>query len=72
MTEAYTYTPLERVYWDAKVEEALLKEVDLLDLKKVFVVASSTLSNKTKEISKIQEVIGENFVGFFDLAFTYN
>ena len=66
MTEAYTYTPLERVYWDAKVEEALLKEVDLLDLKKVFIVASSTLSNKTKEISKIQEVLGKKFVGLFD------
>ena len=45
MTEAYEYTPLERVYWDIKVEEALMKEVDILDLKRVFIVASSTLSN---------------------------
>jgi len=66
MTEAYEYTPLERVYWNIKVEEALLKEVDILNLKRVFIVASSTLSNKTDEISKIKKVLGDRFVGLFD------
>ena len=66
MANTYRYTPLERVYWDTPAAEVILKEVEQRDLKRVFVVSSSTLSKETEEINKIKKSLGKKFVGLFD------
>ena len=66
MENTYTYSPLDRVIWDTPAEDAILNEVDRLSAKKVYIVASSTLSKKTNEILKIKNILGDRFVGLFD------
>ena len=66
MTNSYTYSPLEKVYWDIRAEEALENEIKRLNLNSVFIVASSTLTNKTEEISKIKDTLGKKFTGLYD------
>lgn len=66
MKNTYTYSPLDRVVWDTPASEAILNEVDRLNFKKVYIVASSTLSKKTDEILKIKNILGDRFVGLFD------
>jgi alcohol dehydrogenase class IV len=66
MKNIYTYSPLDRVVWDTPASEAILNEVDRLNFKKVYIVASSTLSKKTDEILKIKNILGDRFVGLFD------
>ena len=61
----YTYSPLDRVIWDTPAEDAILNEIRRLNLDKVFIVASSTISKKTKEISKIKNILGNKFVESF-------
>ena len=65
MKNTYTYSPLDRVVWDTPASEAILNEVDRLNFKKVYIVASSTLSKKTDEILKIKNILGDRFVGLF-------
>ena len=66
MENTYTYSPLDRVIWDTPAADAILNEVDRLSAKKVYIVASSTLSKKTNEILKIKNILGDRFVGLFD------
>ena len=47
MENTYTYSPLDRVIWDTPAADAILNEVDRLSAKKVYIVASSTLSKKS-------------------------
>ncbi|MDB9926251.1 iron-containing alcohol dehydrogenase [Hyphomicrobiales bacterium] len=66
MENTYTYSPLDRVIWDTQATDAILNEVERLSVNKVYIVASSTLSKKTDEISKIKNILGNKFVGLFD------
>ena len=66
MENTYTYSPLDRVIWDTQATDAILNEVERLNVNKVYIVASSTLSKKTDEILKIKNVLGDSFVGLFD------
>ena len=66
MENTYTYSPLDRVIWDTQATDAILNEVKRLNVNKVYIVASSTLSKKTDEISKIKNILGNKFVGLFD------
>ena len=66
MENTYTYSPLDRVIWDTQATDAILNEVERLNVDKVYIVASSTLSKKTDEISKIKNILGNKFVGLFD------
>lgn len=66
MENTYTYSPLDRVIWDTQATDAILNEVERLNVNKVYIVASSTLSKKTDEISKIKNILGNKFVGLFD------
>ena len=66
MENTYTYSPLDRVIWDTQATDAILNEVERLSVDKVYIVASSTLSKKTDEISKIKNILGNKFVGLFD------
>ena len=66
MIQPFAYSPLERVYCDHKVEEIIPLEIELMDINKIFIVSSSTLSKNTKEIEKIKDVLGNKLVGVFD------
>ena len=66
MNNVYTYSPLDRVIWDTPSLEAIQNEIKRLNVKKIFIVSSSTLSKKTDEIDKIINTIGKKFVGLFD------
>ena len=68
----YTYSPLDRVIWDTPAEDAILNEIRRLNLDKVFIVASSTISKKTNEISKIKNILGNKFVGMFDSCIAHS
>ena len=66
MNNVYTYSPLDRVIWDTSANEAIQNEIKRLNVKKIFIVSSSTLSKKTDEINKIINTLGKKFVGLFD------
>ncbi len=66
MIQSFTYSPLERVYCDHKLEEIIPLEIESMNINKIFIVASSTLSKKTKEIEKIKDILGNKLVGIFD------
>lgn len=66
MENTYTYSPLDRVIWDTQATDAILNEVERLNVNKAYIVASSTLSKKTDEILKIKNILGNKFVGLFD------
>ena len=66
MIQPFAYSPLERVYCDHKVEEIIPLEIELMDINKIFIVSSSTLSKKTNEIEKIRNILGNKLVGVFD------
>ena len=66
MIQSFSYSPLERVYCDHKLEEIIPLEIESMNINKIFIVVSSTLSKKTKEIEKIKDIIGSKLVGIFD------
>ncbi len=66
MSNVYKYSPLDRVIWDTPSLEAIQNEIKRLNVKKIFIVSSSTLSKKTNEIDKIINTLGKKFVGLFD------
>ena len=66
MHQTFTYSPLDRVYYDGKIKDILPKELDLMNINRLFIVSSSTISKKTDEIDKIRDILGKKFVGIFD------
>ena len=66
MTGEYNYLPLERVIFGRPAAEAAAQEAERIGARRVFVVSSRTLSQKTKEIEKIRNTLGQRFVGLFD------
>ena len=66
MSNVYTYSPLDRVIWDASSLEEIQNEIKRLNVKKIFIVSSSTLSKKTSEIDMIKQTLGKKLVGLFD------
>ena len=66
MYQTFTYSPLDRVYYDGKTKDILPKELELMDIDRLFIVSSSTISKKTDEIDKIRDILGKKFVGIFD------
>ena len=66
MNNVYTYSPMDRVIWDASSPEEIQNEIKRLNVKKVFIVSSSTLSKKTNEIDMIKQTLGKKLVGLFD------
>ena len=66
MIQSFSCSPLERVYCDHKLEEIIPLEIKSMNINKIFIVASSTLSKKTKEIEKIKDILGSKLVGIFD------
>ena len=52
MSNVYTYSPLDRVIWDTPSLEAIESEIKRLNVEKVFIVSSSTLSKKLTKLIK--------------------
>ena len=59
-------TPLERVHSGRPVAQALADEAETIGAKRVFLVCSNTLNNKTDEIDKVRRALGARLVGVFD------
>jgi maleylacetate reductase len=59
-------SPLQRVYSGRPAAEALLEETERLRAKRVFIVSSNTLANKTEEVLHLRRALGGKFVGMFD------
>jgi alcohol dehydrogenase class IV len=59
-------TATERVYLGRPVAEALLEEATLVDARRIFVLASSSLRNNTDEIAKIETALGSRLAGVYD------
>jgi alcohol dehydrogenase class IV len=57
---------MQRVYSGRPAAEALLEEAERLQAKRVFIVSSNTLANKTAEIEHLKRALGKKFVGIFD------
>ncbi len=58
--------PMQRVYSGRPAAEALAEEAERLNAKRVFIVSSHTLANKTPEIEHLKRALGDKFVGIFD------
>ena len=63
---SYHYLPLERVVFGQPAAQAAAEEVARIGARKVFVVASKSLSRKTAAIQEIQRALGERYAGLFD------
>jgi alcohol dehydrogenase class IV len=59
-------TPLQRVHSGRPCADALADEAALQGAKRIFLVCSNTLRNKTDEVQKIQQALGDRLVGVFD------
>jgi maleylacetate reductase len=66
MQGVYEYFPLERVIFGKPLEESLIQELDRHGARRIFVLASQTLSRRTDALERIREVLGERYVGVFD------
>jgi len=62
----YAYLPLERVVFGRPAAEAVAAEAERIGVKRVFVVASKTLSRKTRLIDEIRRALGPRDTGLFD------
>jgi len=58
--------PMQRVYSGRAAAEALVEEAERLGAKRVFVISSNTLANKTPEVEHLKRALGKKFVGVFD------
>lgn len=66
MAGSYAYLPLERVVFGRAAAEAAAEEAARIGARRVFVVASQTLSRETPVVRAIAAALGERCVGQFD------
>ncbi|WP_161563964.1 iron-containing alcohol dehydrogenase [Cupriavidus lacunae] len=57
---------MERVYFGRPYVEVVLEEVERLGAQRVFLLVSNTLNNKTDEINKLRDALGEKFAAIYD------
>ena len=57
---------MERVFFGRPFVEVVLEEVARLDARRVFLLVSNTLNNKTSEIRKLQDALGDKFAALYD------
>lgn len=62
----FTYPGLERVVYGGPAAEAVRREAERLDARRVFCLVSGTLARTTDEIAKTREALGGRFGGLFD------
>lgn len=59
-------SPMQRVYSGRPAAEALAEEAERQGAKRVFLVSSNTLANKTDEVNAIRRALGQKLVGVYD------
>ncbi len=59
-------SPMQRVYSGRPAAEALAEEAERQGAKRVFLIASNTLANKTDEVARIKAALGAKCAGVFD------
>ncbi|MCB1743081.1 MAG: iron-containing alcohol dehydrogenase [Gammaproteobacteria bacterium] len=60
----YTHYRQERVYFDEAFDQALCKEAERLDSRRVFLLASTSLAHDTDFIERLKRALGNRFAGF--------
>jgi alcohol dehydrogenase class IV len=63
---SYAYLPLERVVFGQPAAQAAAEEVARIGARKVFIVASKSLSRNTPVVRDIERALGERYAGLFD------
>jgi alcohol dehydrogenase class IV len=63
---AYVFLAQDRVIFGKPAREAVAEEAARRNVRRVFIVASKTLSRKTDVVSAIRTSLGERFAGLFD------
>jgi len=59
----YRFPQMESVVFGNPFSEVLAQEVDRLDARAVFVLASGTLSRETKLVERLRQTLGNRFAG---------
>ncbi|MCH7815801.1 MAG: iron-containing alcohol dehydrogenase [Proteobacteria bacterium] len=62
----FNYTALETVVSGEAVASALYTQIERLDAKRVFLVASASLSERTDQFDSIKQALGGHFAGLFN------
>jgi maleylacetate reductase len=63
LSGSYRFPAMESVVFGRPFAEALAEEVDRLDARAVFVLASGTLARTTDAVDRLREVLGNRIVG---------
>lgn len=63
---AFEYTALQRVHCGASVAAALKQEIEGSDARRVLLVGSRSLSQKTSQFAEIRDALGTRYAGLFD------
>jgi maleylacetate reductase len=63
LSGAYRFPQMESVVFGKPFAEALAQEVDRLDARAVFVLASGTLARETDLIERLRQMLGNRFAG---------
>ena len=63
---SYAYLPLERVVFGRPAADAVVEEATRVGARRVFIVASKSLSTKTPVIRSIVDALGRFYAGLFD------
>ena len=63
LSGVYRFPQIESVVFGKAFSEALAQEVDRLDARAVFVLASGTLSRETKLVERLRQTLGNRFAG---------
>lgn len=63
---SFSIPPMEKVFFGRPFVEVILEEVERLGAKRVFLLVSNTLNNKTNEIQKLREALGDKYAATYD------
>src|SRR5437763_329628 len=63
LSGVYRFPQMENVVFGKPFAEALAREVDRLDARAVFVLASGTLSRETNLVERLRHMLGNRFAG---------
>ncbi|MGY3495895.1 iron-containing alcohol dehydrogenase [Bradyrhizobium sp. USDA 4502] len=66
VTGSHQYPTMESVIYGKPAAEALREEVERLDARRVYLIASRTLNTTTDEIEKIRQALGDRHAATFD------
>lgn len=65
LTGVYRFPQMENVVFGTPFAAALAQEVDRLDARAVFVLASGTLSRESDLVQRLRQMLGNRFAGLF-------